>query len=200
LRSGWAGIPRTKGIVTVTDLHDARDADELRLLDLLEEDYATHDRDPLQPGLWAVAVHRLGRRALAAGDVRARAALDAGYRVLSTAVDWLWGIYLPRSVKLGRRVRIWHSGCIVLAAREIGNDVHLRQDTTLGPAPQVEGEEPPAPGLPTIEDRADIGAGACVLGAVTVGRDALVGANSVVVKSVPPGATVLGVPARIVPA
>lgn len=182
------------------DANDARDADELQLRELLAEDYATHDRDLLQPGLWAIALQRVGRRALGLRSAPARAAIDATYRGLATAVDWLWGIHLPRSVKLGRRVRIWHSGCLVLSAHAIGNDVHLRHDTTLGPAPQLPDEEPPPEGLPTIEDGADIGSGACVLGAVTVGRGSMVGANSVVVKSVPPGVTVLGVPARIIPA
>lgn len=178
---------------------DARAADELPLLEVLREDFAVHDRDLLQPGLWAVAVHRLGRRALTARNAHARAALGAGYGLLETAVDWLWGIHLPRTVKLGRRVRLWHSGCMMLAAREIGNDVHLRHDTTFGPAPRSTGV-PAAEDLPTIADRADIGSGACVLGPVTVGSDALVGANSLVMKDVPPGVTVLGVPARIVPA
>jgi serine O-acetyltransferase len=121
--------------------------------------------------------------------------------VLATAADWVWGIDLPRSAQVGRRVRIWHSGGMVLGARAIGNDVHLRHDTTFGPA-RGHGEYDAAPldALPAIEDRADIGSGVCVLGPVTVGHDAMVGANSLVLKSVPPHATVLGVPARIVPA
>ena len=59
------------------------------------------------------------------------------------------------------------------------------------------------PGAPTrgrsFEDGADIGSGACVLGAVTVGRGAIVGANSVVLEGVPPGVRVLGVPAKVIP-
>ena len=52
--------------------------------------------------------------------------------------------------------------------------------------------------LPVIEDRADLGCGVCVLGAVTVGHDAVIGANSVVVKDVPPHAVAVGVPARVI--
>jgi serine O-acetyltransferase len=95
---------------------------------------------------------------------------------------------------------------MVLSARAIGNDVHIRHDTTFGPAPRGtrddddDCDQPLLEDLPAIEDRADIGSGVCVLGAVTVGHDAMVGANSVVMKSVPPHATVLGVPARIIPA
>ena len=165
-------------------------------LELLAEDFATHDRDILEPGFWAVAIHRVGRLADQTEALPAKLALETAYKGMFTAVDWIWGIHLPRSVELGRRVRLWHNGCMLLTARSIGNDVHIRHDTTFGPARGTEGT--PAT-LPVIEDRADIGSGACVLGAVRVGHDAVVGANTVVLKNVPPHATVLGVPARIIP-
>ncbi len=114
-----------------------------------------------------------------------------------TAVDWIWGINLPRTTRLGRRVRIWHNGSIFLNARSIGNDVQIRHDTTMGSVRIKESAQ--SEQLPVIEDGADIGSGACVLGGITLGRGAMVGANSVVLQSVPPGATVFGVPARIMP-
>jgi hypothetical protein len=173
---------------------DARAVEELGLLELLAEDFATYERDLTQPGLWALVTHRLGRRAAAMNGGVARKAASAVYELAFTGIDWVWGIHLPSSVKVGRRVRLWHNGCMLLTARSIGNDVHIRHDTTFGP---VRGRD--AQSLPVIEDRADIGSGACVLGDVTVGHDAMVGANSVVMKNVPPRAMVLGVPARIVP-
>jgi serine O-acetyltransferase len=94
-------------------------------------------------------------------------------------------------------VRIWHNGSILLNARSIGNDVHIRHDTTFGALRAEDSADPQS--LPVIEDEADIGSGACVLGSVTVGRGAIVGANSVVLKPVPPHTAVLGVPARIIP-
>jgi serine O-acetyltransferase len=175
---------------------DARAPAELGTLELLAEDFATYDRDLSQPGLWAVAAHRLGRRAAGVDALPLRLGLEAAYKVLFTGIDWVWGIHLPRSVELGRRVRLWHCGCMLLTARSIGNDVHIRHDTTFGP---LRGTDAGPLTLPIIEDRADVGSGACVLGAVRVGHDAVVGANSVVMKNVPPHATVLGVPARIVP-
>lgn len=90
---------------------------------------------------------------------------------------------------------------MLLTAKSIGNDVHLRHDTTFGPlraGRQSSGDAPDAE-LPVIEDGANLGSGVCVLGGVRVGQGAVVGANSVVLKNVPPHATVLGVPARIVP-
>jgi N-acetylglucosaminyl-diphospho-decaprenol L-rhamnosyltransferase len=190
------------GISSGTDTTTAPPADQrppeaLGALEILAEDFATFDRDLSQPGFWAVAAHRLGRRAAAAHTLPARVALQATYKALFTTVDWVWGIHLPRTVELGRRVRIWHNGCMLLVARSIGNDVHLRHDTTFGP---LRGAAGAPEDLPVIEDRADIGSGVCVLGAVSVGHDAVVGANSVVLKNVQPNTTVLGVPARMVPA
>ena len=179
-----------------TPVIDNRPAEEMGLRELLAEDFTTHDRGLLEPGFWAVAAHRVGRRAASVQLRPARLALEAAYKMAFTGIDWVWGINLPRSVELGRRVRLWHNGCMLLTARSIGNDVHIRHDTTFGPARGTDGT--PAP-LPVIEDRADIGSGACVLGGVRVGHDAVVGANTVVLKNVPPHATVLGVPARMIP-
>jgi serine O-acetyltransferase len=176
--------------------HDRRSAAELDTWELLSEDFGTHDRDVFEPGLWAVLVQRLGARSLLIDSAPLRIVCDGAYFVLSTAVDWGLGISLPRTVQLGRRVRLWHSGCMFLTARSIGNDVHIRQTTTFGPAHGA-GDSPDA--LPVIEDGADIGSGTCILGPVTVGHDAVVGANSVVLEDVPPHANVLGVPARTVP-
>ena len=108
-----------------------------------------------------------------------------------TAVNWFWGIDLEYTVRLGRRVRIWHHGGMVIGARAIGDDVHLRHNTTLGVLSRTN-----LSGKPIIGHRVDIGVGACILGPVTVGDDAVIGANSVVIRDVRPGAVMMGVPAR----
>lgn len=164
-------------------------------VDLVREDFETHARDLTEPGFWALLAHRLGSHGAHASLGRALGA-RMGQRVLSTAVDWVWGIQIAETARVGRRVRIWHSGCIVVDAREIGDDVQLRHNTTIGPE---RGHRGPRGLLPVIGSRAELGAGACVLGAVTVGEGATVGANSVVLKDVPSGARVLGVPARPIP-
>jgi serine O-acetyltransferase len=174
---------------------DPRSADEVPLPELLAEDFATYEYSWLEPGLWAVVVHRVGARANRSAGLRRRSLL-AAHRLASTAVDWVWGIHLPRTLHLGRRVRIWHFGSLVLNARSIGNDVHFRHDTTLGPVRSADRNRPEA--LPVIEDRVEIGSGACIVGGITVGRGAHVGANAVVLEPVPAGATVFGVPARII--
>jgi len=175
---------------------DRRSPEQMRLLEVLREDLKTHDGLLMEPGFWAVAAHRCGKRI---GELRSpslRTASEVAYKTASTAIDWVWGIRLPRQVKLGRRVRIWHYGCIVLEARSIGNDVHIRQCTTFGP---LRGTDTSERALPIIEDGTDFGSGACVMGPVTVGRGSVVGANTLVVKDVPPGTSVLGVPARAIP-
>jgi serine O-acetyltransferase len=108
-----------------------------------------------------------------------------------TLVNWLWGIDLSYTVRLGRRVRIWHHGGMVLGARAIGDDVHIRHNTTFGVLNRRELQ-----GKPIIGNRVDIGVGACILGAVTVGDDSVIGPNSVVLRDLPPGSVVMGIPAR----
>lgn len=159
---------------------------------LLLEDLRTHDMNLLEPGFWAVAVHRLGNWRMNVRPRPLRAPLSLAYQATSRLVNWTWGIKLDYTVKLGRRVRIWHHGGMILGARSIGDDVHLRQNTTLGVVRRGQNA-----GKPVIGDRVDVGAGACILGPVEVGHDAVVGANAVVLRDVPPGAVVGGVPARV---
>jgi serine O-acetyltransferase len=175
---------------------DPRDASELPLRELLAEDFETHERNPLSPGFWAIAVHRLGTRAQQVPLPLLRRPLAGAHLAAATAVDWLWGINVPKTTRLGRRVRIWHLGSLLLNARSIGNDVHIRHDTTFGPVRAADRHRTSA--LPVIEDGVDVGSGACVVGAVTVGEGAMIGANAVVIEAVPPGATVFGVPARVI--
>ncbi len=166
---------------------------EIGLLALLREDLRTHDHNPFEPGFWAVAVHRFGNWRMSIRPKLLRAPLSLSYRFLSWFAELIGGCHLPYTVRLGRRVRIWHHGGIVLHARSIGDDVHIRQGTTFGLATR---DQPRA--IPTIEDRVDIGCGACILGNVTVGHDSLVGANAVVVTDIPPYSTAVGIPARVI--
>ena len=164
---------------------------DIGLLALIAEDFRTHDRNLLEPGFWAVATHRFGNARMGVKTRLLRGPLTVAYEAMFLGVKWLWGIDLAYTVKLGRRVRIWHHGGMVLGACAIGDDVHIRHNTTLGLANRNEDTK-----KPVIGSRVDIGAGACVLGAVTVGDDCVIGANTVVLRDVPAGCTVLGVPAR----
>jgi serine O-acetyltransferase len=165
------------------------------LLELLREDLATHEHDLFSQGFWALAVHRLGNWRMDVKPRVARAPLSAIYRTLNKLVEWNCGIKLSYTVQVGRRVRIWHFGGLILGARSIGDDVHLRHNTTLGVARRGD----PGSMKPVIEDGVDIGAGAVIAGPVTIGRNSVVGANAVVLQDVPPHSLAVGVPARITP-
>ena len=86
-----------------------------------------------------------------------------------------------------------HFGGIIISAKSIGNDVIIRQNTTLGVARADDTDA-----RPTIEDGADIGVGVCILGDVTVGAGAVIGANAVVVRDVPPRSVAVGIPAKVI--
>jgi serine O-acetyltransferase len=160
---------------------------------LLREDLRTHDGKLLEQGFWAVATHRFGNWRMGIRNKWPRAPFTFLYKVMFKVVEWTCGISLPYTVKLGRRVRLWHFGGMFLHARSIGDDCHLRQNTTFGVARTHDDRE-----IPTIEDRVDIGCGACVLGDITIGHDSRIGANSVVLKDVPPYSVAVGLPAKVV--
>src|ERR1043166_8907933 len=106
----------------------------------------------------------------------------------------LTGVEIHPGAKIGRRCFIDHGmGVVIGETSEIGDDVTLYQGVTLGGT-----STKPIKRHPTIEDSVTIFSGAAVLGPVTVGRHSRVGAGSVLVTSVPPHSTVVGIPGRIV--
>lgn len=116
-------------------------------------------------------------------------------RLLSHINRALTGIEIHPGAKIGRRFFIDHGmGVVIGETTEIGDDVLMYQGVVLGGTTLEKRKR-----HPTIEDNVVIGAGAILLGPITIGRGALVGAGSVVIKSVPPGATVVGVPGRVIP-
>ena len=117
-------------------------------------------------------------------------------RLNSHVARWLTGIEIHPGARIGHRLFIDHGmGVVIGETAEIGDDVTLYHGVTLGGVSWDKGKR-----HPTLGNNVVIGAGAKVLGPFTVGEGARVGSNSVVVKEVPPGATVVGIPARIVAA
>jgi serine O-acetyltransferase len=165
----------------------------LSLWSLLREDFETHGGHWTSPGFWALAVHRLGNWRMSA-PVRLRPPLTVAYRAARRGVVMLWGIDMPYSVPVGRRLRICHHGGVHLGAWSVGDDVTIRHSVTIG----VAGLSDRAARSPIIGNGVELGPGASVLGTVTVGDGAYVGPNAVVVSDVPPAASAMGVPARIV--
>lgn len=165
----------------------------MSLLALIREDYQTHERHLLSQGFLAIAVHRFGNWRMGIDSKLLRIPFSILYRILYKLVEVLCGISLNYTVRVGRRVRIWHQGGMTLGALEIGNDVHIRQNTTFG----VKRRGDPRWMKPIIGDRCDIGAGAVIVGPITVGHDSTIGANVVLAKDVPPHSMVVVPPPMI---
>jgi len=140
------------------------------------------------PGLHAVWLHRVAHWFWGIG-------LKWVGRLVSHLSRWFTGIEIHPAVVVGRRVFIDHGmGVVIGETAEIGDDCTIYQGVTLGGTSLYRG----AKRHPTLGRRVVVSAGAKVLGGFTVGDDAKVGSNAVVLKEVPPGATVVGVPGRIV--
>ena len=115
-------------------------------------------------------------------------------RIFSQISRFFTGIEIHPGAKIGRRFFIDHgSGVIIGETAEIGDDVTLYQGVTLGGTGKEKGKR-----HPTIGNRVMISAGAKILGSITIGDNAKVGAGAVVLREVPPNTTVVGVPGRVV--
>lgn len=159
---------------------------------LVAEDLHTHDGDWFAQGFWALFWHRFGNWRMGVRPKLLRAPLTVLYRFGHRLTQWLCGIDLPYTVRVGRRVRIEHFGGMILIAQTIGDDVVIRQNTTFGISRLDALHD-----RPVIGAAVEIGAGAAILGRVHVGTGAIIGANAVVVRDVPAGAIVAGVPAKV---
>jgi serine O-acetyltransferase len=121
-----------------------------------------------------------------------RAPLSILYRFLFRRVRNGYGIELPYSVTLGRRIIIEHQGAIVIHGNcVIGDECIIRQGVTIGNRYLNRPLE-----APRLGRRVNLGAGAKILGGITLGDDVVVGANAVVLNDVPSGITVVGIPAK----
>lgn len=139
------------------------------------------------PGLHAVLLHRFS-----SWCYRRRRFVLA--RLISQIARFLTGIEIHPGARIGKRLFIDHGlGVVIGETVELGDDVLLYQGVTLGGTGNECGKR-----HPTVGSRVVVGTNASVLGNITVGDDAKIGAGSVVVHSVPDGATVVGIPGRVV--
>lgn len=160
---------------------------------LLREDLRTQREGLLSQGFWALAVYRIGHRRLSLRRGIRRKLLGVFSQLGRKWIEITTGISLPEGVQVGRRLAIEHFGGIMINnAAVIGDDCRIRHGLTLGNR-----EDQYPHDAPTIGDRVQIGAQVSILGKVTVGDDAIIGAHSLVLHDVPPGAIVAGVPARV---
>ena len=163
------------------DLHNARSHDPAARGDV--------ENALVYSGLHAIWSHRLAHRLWAFPALRGLA------RVLSQLTRFLTGIEIHPGATIGRRFFIDHGmGVVIGETTEIGDDVMLYHGVTLGGRSLEHGKR-----HPTLGDRVTIGAGAKVLGPVTIGDDSAVGANAVVTHDVPPASIATGIPALVRP-
>jgi len=139
------------------------------------------------PGLHAIWIHRVSHW-LWVHDWKWLA------RMSSNLGRWLTGVEIHPGARIGRRFFIDHGmGIVIGETAEIGDDVTLYHGVTLGGTSWNKGKR-----HPTLEDGVIVGAGAKILGPFTVGAGAKIGSNAVVTREVPPGATAVGIPGRVI--
>lgn len=158
---------------------------------------AAQERDPAArgtlevfltyPGVHALMIHRLTHELLGLG-------VPLLPRLLSHLNRFITGVEIHPAAQIGARCFIDHGmGVVIGETVIIGDHCHLYQGVTLGGTSTLREKR-----HPTLEDNVVVGAGAKIIGNVTIGHDSRIGAGSVVVSSVPPNATVVGVPGHVV--
>ena len=162
-----------------------------------EDIRSVFDRDPAARSVWEVVTCYPGFHALVMHRI-AHWWWGHGFKWLgrftSHVARWLTGIEIHPGATIGRRFFIDHGmGVVIGETAEIGDDVTLYHGVTLGGTSWNKGKR-----HPTLRDGVVIGAGAKLLGPITMHEGAKVGSNAVVVKDVPAGATAVGIPARII--
>jgi serine O-acetyltransferase len=157
----------------------------------LRADYVKHGGTLRNTAYWAIAVYRYGRWAMEQRGLTGWVA-NKIYGILFLFIELATGIMLHREVKVGEGFHLVHSGNIKIHPEVvIGDRVGIMHDVTIGTLPKT-------PGVPRLGNDVFIGSGAKILGPLTIGDGGRVASNSLVFSDVPPGATAIGVPARII--
>ena len=155
------------------------------------------EKDPAARGAWDVVLSYPGFHAVQFWRLGHWCWIQGWYTVarwVSHIARFLTGIEIHPAAKIGRRVFIDHGmGTVIGETAEVGDDCTIYQGVTLGGTSLGRGEKR----HPTLEEGVIVGAGAKVLGGFTVGRNARIGSNAVVVKPVAADTTVVGVPGRV---
>ena len=170
----------------------------MKMIDLMKEDVqSVFERDPAARNIVEVILCYAGLHAVWGHRIthwlwRKNFRLLA--RWLSQLVRGITGVEIHPGAKIGRRFFIDHGmGVVIGETAEVGSDVTLYHGVTLGGTSLNKGKR-----HPTLEDNVVVGAGAKVLGAITIGQNSRLGANAVVVKPTPPNSVVVGVPGQVV--
>lgn len=160
----------------------------------IRADLRAHQGDWGAQGFWALVIYRFGRWRYGVRPAWLRKILSAIYKVLFKLVQIVTGIELPCEVTIGQNFVIDHHGGIVISGyTRFGDNCRIRNGVCIGLSRVSD------PCAPVIGNNVDIGAGAKLLGRITIGDNVLIGANAVVVRNVPANCLAVGVPAVATP-
>jgi serine O-acetyltransferase len=177
----------------LTDQAEQHQAPAQGLFAQIREDWIAHGRDWTLPGFRAVAIQRFGVWRMGVRPKLLRAPLSLIYRAKYRFMRNVYGIELPYTVQLGRNVVFEHQhGIVIHGCAKIGDGCIIRQGVTIGNRSLDKPLD-----APTLGRNVNVGAGAKLLGRITIGDNAVIGANAVVLTDVPAGALAVGVPAVI---
>ncbi len=166
----------------------------MKLCKNIREDLATYAGNWSSQGFWVMLVYRFGRWRYAIKLSPLRKLFSLLYKILFKGVQIITGVELPCEVPVGRNFRIDHFGDIIVSGyASFGDNCIIRNGVTIG-LKNIEEEA-----APEIGNDVNIGAGAKILGPITIGDHVDIGANAVVIHSVPANSLAVGIPARILP-
>ena len=160
----------------------------------IRQDFRAHGHKLGSQGLWVMLVYRFGRWRYTIPTRLLRMPFSLAYRVMFKLVQIMTGVELPCEVRVGKNFVIDHFGGIVISGfARFGDNCRIRTGVVVGLAHVDE------PCAPVFGNDVDVGAGAKVLGPITIGDNVLIGANAVVVRDVPTDSVVTGIPGRVRP-
>ena len=166
----------------------------MKLFNNIRADLATYEGSWSSQGFWVMLVYRFGRWRYTIKNSMVRKPFSLVYKALYKFIQIVTGIELPCEVPVGNNFRIDHFGDIIISGyASFGDDCILRNGVTVG----LKNIEEKA--APHIGNKVNIGAGAKILGNITIGNNVDIGANAVVIFPVPDNSIAVGVPAKIIP-
>jgi serine O-acetyltransferase len=164
------------------------------MLENIRQDLKAHEGNWGAQGFWALVVYRFGRWRYGVRPRLLRKLFSLVYRILYKIVQILTGIELPCEVEIGRNFVIDHFGGIIISGyARFGDNCRIRNGVVVG----LQRVDDPV--APVIGNNVDIGAGAKILGRISIGNNVAIGANAVVISDVPDDCIAIGVPAVIKP-
>lgn len=158
----------------------------------IRSDLKAHGGNWTAQGFWVLVVYRFGRWRYGVRPAALRKAFSLIYKIWFKIIQISCGVELPCEAQIGNNFIIDHFGGIIVSGyAKFGNDCRIRTGVVIGLRRIDE------PSAPVIGNNVDIGAGAKLLGPISIGNDVIIGANAVVICDVPDDCTATGVPATI---